>query len=485
MQLVDMNLEKGVEAVGNRAAERRRGIHRFASWVLAVLAMILTVVPVVLSGADRDEEARPLGEIMPDKALIYLIRPGGDTTRLYTSFVYSDQVFLGTVGDSSYGIAYADPGEHLLWIVREGWLVASERFEFMSGQTYYLKVDPYTITMLPREVGLAAIGGVRSHKVTTEKEIDISRRHIEKKWAKVQKRDAAEPRAAIQKMVAEPAPADVTGRLRIPKGTTLKLELLENVSTWLSRSGDTVRFGVVDALVIDGSTLLQAGTNVDATLTRVETGTTSGKPGLIDIAIPGVRAADGSLVPLVGRVMGAGADRTGASAQSAALSAVTGGFGGGLATEGGAVLIQIGGIYEAVTTADVWVDPRHVTPPVLAPAGVEIPGLALVSSAREIKCDIGRACAGVGDIVVTLQSEQPPTTVSIRSIDGRELPSAVPASAMMRAKDGGWMCTFPGWTVVRNLPLKAGLASAALRLEGSLDDGTAFRSDTAVAVVVR
>ena len=485
MEMVNVILGQGAEGIREPAAERRRRINRFFSSVFAMFAMIVTVVPVALSGAVRDQEAKPLGEVLPDKALIYLIRPGGDVTRLYTTFVYSDQVLLGTVDSSSYGFAYADAGEHLVWSVREGWLVACERFEFVSGQTYYLKVDPRTITMISKEEGIVGIDTVRSHKTTTDEEIETSRRHIEKKWAKVQKRDSAEPRAAIEKVVVEPAPVDVSGKVRIPKGTTVKLELLENVSTWLNQPGDTVRFRVVDDLVIDGNTFLHAGTNVDAKLDKVKSGTASGKPGVIDIVIPGVRAADGSLVPLVGRVMGAGADRLGAGGQSAALSSLTGGFGGGVATEGGAVLIQLGKIYEPVTPVDVWVDPRRVTPPVLAPASIETPGLTLASSAREVKCRIGTACAGLGDIVITLQSEQPPSTVSIRAIDGRVLPSPISASVRERAKGGGWMYTFPGWSVVRNLPLKVGTASAALRLEGSLDNGTAFKSDTAMAVVVR
>ena len=487
MRKVDPYLGRHVGFLPERHADEGRA-KRLLSSIVAVLALTLTTIPPGLAGQGEAPAARPLGEVSEDKALVYLIRPklAGPAPKLW---VYSDRDFLGALPESSYGFAYVVPGEHILWQVLGMRSPMSERFEFVGGQTYYVQFDlkGFTLTMTalcPTE-GPGVIQAMRSYAAPTAQEIEKAKRKVESKWAKVQERDAAEPRAAIEKMAAKASPADQTGKVRIPKGTTVELELLENVSSALNPLGDTVRFRVVDDFVIEGTTLLYAGTRVDAKLRKVTAAEGSGRHGAIDIVFPGVRAADGSPVPLSGRVM-----HTGKNSEKAAfgIAGALGGLFGGLADaslKGGDVLLQIGALYEVVTPVDVWVDPARATDPAPGAAGVDRPELTVHGAARDLECSIAKACRGLDDVVVRLKPGEPVSRIAIRAIEGLPLAAPITPSAIVRGKDGSWICTFSGWSVVRNVALHEGTTTTSLHLEGSLANGTAFQSDTAVALLVR
>ncbi len=484
MTTANLTFGNQVSTFHEDAPHRRHRGTRFLCSAAAILAMIVTSIPVTLAAEDEDRGARPLGEVSPDKALVYLIRPSAYVAKWAKSSVYSDQVFLGTLRNSSYAFAYVEPGEHLLWSVMQGRVLATGRFEFIAGKQYHLRVNPTAIALVPEEEARGIIEEVKSYVTLTEEELEDSKKNLDKRWAKAQEKDAAKPRVAIEKMVAETPPADVAGKLRIPKGTTITLALLENVSSAWNQPGDSVRFRVVHDFVIEGTTFLHAGTNLEAKLRAVVRASGSGRPGAIDIAFPGVRAADGTPVPLVGYAMSTGKNREGTALGTASVGGLLGGL-IGTAIKGGEALLQIGALYEATTPVDVWVDPTRATPPAAGPAGFAPPELALPSNAQEVECKIKTGCRGLDDVLIQLQSELQPSRIAIRTIDGRELPSPISASVTKREKDGRWTCTFPGWSVVRNLPLREGTASSSIQIEGSLENGTAFRSDTVVPVVVR
>lgn len=484
MRVFDVTLASQSGALATARAPRRfRGFLPLA-WLVAVLATIVASIPIAPAATDEDPEARPLGEVSPDKALVYLIRPGAYVGGAVKSFVYSDQVFLGVLRNSSYAFAHVEPGEHILWSVMQGSVMATERFEFMEGKTYHLMVEVKAIHVVPEEQARGMLQEVKSYRATTDEDIEDAKRILEKRWAKAQAKDAAKPRAHVEKMVAEAPPADLTGKVRIPKGTTVTLEILENISSALSQPGDTVRFRVVDDLVVEGTTFLHAGTGVEAKLRAVAKASGGGQAGAIDIAFPGVRTADGSPVPLVGQVAATGKDRSGSSAGSAAAGGLLGGI-IGASIKGGEALVLIGARYDVSIPVDVWVDPARVAPPAAVPAGVPLPELDLPSSVREIECKLKTACRGLDGVVIQLRSEQPLSSVAIRAIGGRQLPSPITASMMKREKDGSWTCTFPGWSVVRYLPLHEGSASSPIEVQGRLENGTAFKSYAMVPVAVR
>jgi hypothetical protein len=56
----------------------------------------------------------------------------------------------------------------------------------------------------------------------------------------------------------------------IPKDTTLKLVLKDDLSTKKNKVGDKFTAELVDPVVVDGSTLLATGTNVEGVITKLE-----------------------------------------------------------------------------------------------------------------------------------------------------------------------------------------------------------------------
>ena len=91
---------------------------------------------------DQDEEGfvqfskdHPLGEVAPDKALVYVVRPTSVGFAIKSWLLCDDQV-LGVNKGSSYFFAHVDPGKHVFWSKSEN--VDALELEVEAGKTYYL-----------------------------------------------------------------------------------------------------------------------------------------------------------------------------------------------------------------------------------------------------------------------------------------------------------------------------------------------------------
>ncbi len=112
--------------------------------------------------------------------------------------------------------------------------------------------------------------------------------------------------ALIMAMMAPPAPAAGAAgaaqpagvEMKIPDGTPLELELLSNVSSKEAQEGDIINFLVVNAIVVNGVTIIEKGAPAKARVAVAKKSGHWGKSGKLGWAMQDVLAADGTRLPL-------------------------------------------------------------------------------------------------------------------------------------------------------------------------------------------
>lgn len=85
----------------------------------------------------------------------------------------------------------------------------------------------------------------------------------------------------------------------LPKGTVIKLELMEPLSSQENKTGDVVRYSVVGNVAIDGVVLIKSGAGATGKVVDAKPAKGWGKGGKLDISVEEVEAVDGSKVLLV------------------------------------------------------------------------------------------------------------------------------------------------------------------------------------------
>ncbi|MGA3130625.1 MAG: hypothetical protein ABSD59_07475 [Terracidiphilus sp.] len=81
--------------------------------------------------------------------------------------------------------------------------------------------------------------------------------------------------------------------LRVPKDTKIELVALESISSESAIAGTPVRFAVAKDVVVDGATVLRAGTPVTGTVTEVVRGIAGKREGLLRIRVREVSLVGG------------------------------------------------------------------------------------------------------------------------------------------------------------------------------------------------
>lgn len=110
----------------------------------------------------------PLGEVKPDQALLYVVRP---TSIGYAikSFFFIDDTIVGVNRGSSYFYIDVTPGKHVLWSKSENTDALEATFE--AGGTYYVQQQVQMggfrartkLLMLGDEEGKAALAKCKKH----------------------------------------------------------------------------------------------------------------------------------------------------------------------------------------------------------------------------------------------------------------------------------------------------------------------------------
>jgi hypothetical protein len=396
-----------------------------------------------------------------DKALVYLMRRPASMAKLRTSFVYADREFIGTVDNDSYAIAYVEPGHRLIWT---NWTGISNEFDFVAGQTYVLEVFP-TLLQHDKQTGLALLDSLHEYKTSTAEERATAAGQVANRYERAVRRGAkgavgTQSEEAAITLETSPPP----GSVLVPAGTTVMLELTENVTSAFSSAGETIWFRVVEDVVLDGHLMIRKGTPVSGLVRRVLPARPGGTGGSLDIAVATLTAADGTPVPVSARVMAGGRDRTNAMV---ATTAAVGLF--GMLVKGRQAFALAGDVYEAQSTVPAWFLPADDSEPAPLAEAPE-PSQPLVLQALDLRMAFDPEKDALDDLVrIGVQSDLALDGVVIDRSGDVVLPDPVEASSVRKSK-ALYEYTFPAWSVVRHLRFNAA-EGTSLRLTGKRQGG--------------
>lgn len=92
-------------------------------------------------GYVKFEKVHVRGEVKPDKALVYFLRPTSMGAAI-KSFVMCDDEIIGINRGKSYFFAQIEPGKRVLWAKSEN--VDALELDLQPGVTYYVRNSPQT-----------------------------------------------------------------------------------------------------------------------------------------------------------------------------------------------------------------------------------------------------------------------------------------------------------------------------------------------------
>ena len=145
----------------------------------AICALCVVLLVPGYSAADDEEDyairekkvVRP--EVLPDKALIYVVRPAvmGTAIRMWA---FADDTVLGLTKGDTYTTAYVEPGAYTFWARAEN--VSAVEHTVEAGKSYYLKQSVrmgglkarVSVEFLDDEEGQKVLGKCASYSTLTD-----------------------------------------------------------------------------------------------------------------------------------------------------------------------------------------------------------------------------------------------------------------------------------------------------------------------------
>ena len=91
------------------------------------------------------------------------------------------------------------------------------------------------------------------------------------------------------------------GEVVLQNSTPITLKSLNEINSDLLNVGDVVHFAVAYDVKVDNKVVIQAGSTVNASVTRAERSKGIGKPGEFDIQLKDVKSVDGQIINLGGK----------------------------------------------------------------------------------------------------------------------------------------------------------------------------------------
>ncbi|UCF80961.1 MAG: hypothetical protein JSV08_00630 [Acidobacteriota bacterium] len=443
-------------------------------FVLGFFVSLVAPLFVSVFGAVKHDEM-VYGEPKDDMALVYFIRSGHFTGSARTLFLYADDTFLGTLDNKSYSFAYVEPGNHLFWT---NWTRISKEMELVAGVTYYLDVW-MKISIVDKVQGKALISQQGRYVTPTDREMATSARHIEKRYGRAQKRDAKKEKAEIETVATVKKPDDTEGMVKIPGATKIRLELLENVSSYYNETGGTVWFKVAKDHAVGGRPYLRKGLRFSGTIRQAQRAKAYGAGGEVDVVIPAIYTPEGGVLPLVAQIATAGDDETDtATAVVAAGGAIAGAF-----VKGKESYHLVGEILEVRVREDAWVpeaatseesddESSDGTAPETLEASVQSPVTFKPQGRRTLK-----------DIQIEITAADGLGEVEVYAVGDLELPEPVKPIELDRS-NGTTSCVFNGWSLIRYMRTDAENAEVLVKVRGNLKNGVHFVSEAAVTFSV-
>jgi hypothetical protein len=245
--------------------------------------------------------------------------------------------------------------------------------------------------------------------------------------------------------------------------------------------GDAVWLRVVEDVSLDGKLFVQAGAPVKGLIRDVDKRGRFGAGGRLDLTIPSLVVADGTVCPLIGQAVTDGSYRSPTAAIVA--GSVVGGIPGGLVlaslVKGAESLYPAGGTVKVFTRQDIWIKPLRSTNDVSASGK---PSEIVKAHARgKIVCDLTKG--NIPQVVeIVFEGAGEIASAELVRVAGWEMPAPVRASKLSRATEG-WIAQFGGWDICRFLRLGDAGTQLAFRLTAT--DGTVVIAQGAVSITMQ
>ncbi len=147
-----------------------------AGLITAVMAAVSILTFTPLHGDNK-----PRGDVNADKALVYIIQPGGSRRHLFAG-----QEWLGVAQKDAYFFTHLDPGEQFIW---EEDARAFSVMYFTPGSTNYLELGAKQIAVLGMQQGEALLDQIRTYSTLNETDRGDSYKKL-KKYRKARSRAA-------------------------------------------------------------------------------------------------------------------------------------------------------------------------------------------------------------------------------------------------------------------------------------------------------
>jgi hypothetical protein len=395
-----------------------------------LIALSCLIVAIGSDGlfASTVHKTKQFAEPRSDKALVYVIREKGFVGGGVGMFIFADDQLLAFLRNGMYSFAYADPGLRLVW----GDTPSGLEVQFIAGETYYVGVKAMSpIVLLTEEEGKKAIEKAGAYIEADQADIENGAKKIAKRYEKAQTREAKKEKAEVEE-VAALAPASGEGTIQLAANTKIAIELMENLSSSLSKMGETVWFRVAEDVAAEGAVLIPRGSRVKATVRQARPGRSYGEQGSLEVALVSVDLDDKTRIALVGQLAAAGDSRA---------AGVMSGLLAGAFIKGTEAFYPVGTRFSAWTRDEIGLPPA-VVPPAASHSGVAAPPRDFTFGANTRRdpasLDLSFPCSGdVSDVKIVAAGDW-------------TLPEPVAAAIVTRQAET-CVARFAGWNVLRHV----------------------------------
>lgn len=391
---------------------------------LPLLALLLCV-PIHLA-ASTVQKTKQFGQPRSDKALVYAIRERAFVGSAVGMFVFADEQLISFLRNGTYGFAYIDPGQHIIW----GDTDATVNIRLMPGETYYITAKVAgPLTVVSESDGKALLDSIGAYIQADDKDLENGAKRVAKRFDKAKKRDARTTKEVEELPAASAAATE--GALKLGANTKLSVELMENLTSGLDRAGQTVWLRVAEDVTADGKVVIPHGTPVRATMARAQRSSGHGTPGNFNATLVSIDLDAEHRIPIVGDVSSSGKQRT--------AGVVSGGL-IGMMTRGTEAFQPAGTRYSAWIRDDTSLQPFSATATASHPAATAAPPIELAFG--------GNSYDQLPSVTISFPCAAEPVSVELVSIGDWPLPERVKALSAARDKEN-CSAAFEGWSVLR------------------------------------
>lgn len=417
---------------------------KWKSCIVIVVLMLTSAISSIGFATAAPPKGKVYGKPRSDSALVYLYRKGAFAAGGRALKIFCDERLVAVLKNNTYSFTYLKPGTHFFWCNFSNF--GKEHCDLAPGRTYYLS---YHVTdgmaLLSESDGAAAIEKASRYIELTEKEEAKVVETIAKKWPKEKEKSTS--KIAESEEIVYTLPTETEGIKKVPAGTPISTELMENVCSGLNKSGDPVWLRVRSDVQVGGGLFVRAGTPVKAFIRDTEERRGFGRGGKMDFTVVSVVAEDGTVCPLVGQLVATGkkASQAGTAAATVAGGLVAGAIVASL-TKGAESFHAIGTTFDVYTRQDVWFAPKRdideETPARLNPAVV-----LKAYPKGEITCKFKKAEVS-RTVEIAFDGAADLTAADLVRVEGVDIPEPLRAAKIARSGET-WVAEFPGWDVVR------------------------------------